>query len=108
MHCDADGCERKFVPRGPVADFKLCRQRAELNGWGSATAEAGGEIVDLCPDHRRPAAEPDYAAEKRLPDGRTCADCFAVKYCVGIGCTTAESTSCDYWPNRFRLTAVAS
>jgi hypothetical protein len=48
-------------------------------------------------------SEPDYRAEMKLPDGRTCADCYAVRFCVGIGCTTAAATSCDYWPRRFRI-----
>lgn len=47
------------------------------------------------------AKEPDYEADMKLPAGRTCADCFASKFCIGIGCTKEESTSCDYWPNRF-------
>lgn len=50
--------------------------------------------------------EPDYNADMRLPDGKTCADCYAVRFCVGIGCTTVESTKCDYWPRRFREPAA--
>lgn len=50
-------------------------------------------------------SEPDYSEEMKLPPGRTCADCFAARFCIGIGCTTAESTSCDYWPNRFKPVA---
>lgn len=49
-----------------------------------------------------PTPAPNYAAERRLPPGATCAQCFAVRFCVGIGCTSATATSCDYWPNRFR------
>jgi hypothetical protein len=49
------------------------------------------------------AIEPDYRADMKLPEGRACADCHAAAFCIGIGCTTAESTSCDYWPNRFRV-----
>jgi hypothetical protein len=39
---------------------------------------------------RRENAEPDYQAEMKLPAGKTCASCFAVRFCigiVGIGCT---------------------
>jgi hypothetical protein len=39
--------------------------------------------------------EPNYAEEMKLPDGRTCSECFASRFCIGIGCTTAESTKCD-------------
>jgi hypothetical protein len=46
--------------------------------------------------------EPNYTEEMKLPTGKTCADCFASKFCIGIGCTTADDTSCDYWPNRFK------
>lgn len=53
-------------------------------------------------------SEPDYTADMRLPSGRGCADCFAVRFCVGIGCTTPVETSCDYWPNRFRLSSLAT
>lgn len=43
----------------------------------------------------------NYDAAMRLPVGKTCSDCLHVKFCIGIGCTKAESTSCDYYPNRF-------
>ncbi len=47
-------------------------------------------------------SEPDYNAEMRLPTGKTCDDCFAHKFCFGIGCSWSGRTSCDYWPNRFQ------
>lgn len=43
----------------------------------------------------------DYQKEMQLPVGKTCADCYAVKFCVGIGCTKTDATKCDYYPNRF-------
>ncbi len=46
-------------------------------------------------------SEPNYRAEMKLPDGCMCADCHAVQFCVGIGCTKPEATKCDYWPSRF-------
>lgn len=46
--------------------------------------------------------EPNYDEDMKLPPGKTCADCFASRFCIGIGCTTPERTTCDYWPNRFR------
>lgn len=48
------------------------------------------------------AREPNYDEEMKLPEGKTCADCYAVRFCVGIGCTVATATKCDYWPRRFR------
>lgn len=44
----------------------------------------------------------DYEKAMQLPPGKTCADCYAIKFCLGIGCTTLSSTKCDYHPNRFR------
>lgn len=46
-------------------------------------------------------AEPDYDAEMRLPDGKTCADCHHIARCTGFGFTSPKRTSCDFWPNRF-------
>jgi hypothetical protein len=37
-----------------------------------------------------------------LPEGNTCNDCYAFRFCIGIGCTSHGATHCDYWPNRFR------
>ena len=48
VHCDADGCERKFVPRSPRTDYTETRRRAELYGWVSLKDDAG-ELQDLCP-----------------------------------------------------------
>lgn len=53
-----------------------------------------------------PKVEPNYHEEMKLPEGRVCGDCFAWRFCIGIGCTTAERTTCDYWPNRFKLRVV--
>ena len=47
--------------------------------------------------------EPDYDAEMKLAEGKTCGDCFHIKRCLGLGYTSAETnTSCDFWPSRFR------
>lgn len=46
--------------------------------------------------------EPNYDEDMKLPAGKTCSDCYAARFCVGIGCTKPGSTKCDYWPNRFR------
>ncbi len=43
----------------------------------------------------------DYEKDMQLPAGKTCADCYAVRFCVGIGCTKPDATKCDYHPNRF-------
>lgn len=46
--------------------------------------------------------EPDYAAERKLPDGMTCADCRHGSLCDGLfGAVRRGFTSCDFWPSRF-------
>ncbi len=40
-------------------------------------------------------------AEMQLPPGKTCSDCYAYRFCSGIGCTWADRTQCDYHPRRF-------
>ena len=48
------------------------------------------------------AAEPDYAGERRLPSGLTCADCNHAARCDGLfGAVRKGFTSCDFWPSRF-------
>lgn len=45
---------------------------------------------------------PDYTAERRLPAGKTCADCRHGKRCDGLfGAVRLAFTSCDFWPNLF-------
>lgn len=47
-------------------------------------------------------AEPDYAAERRLPDGVTCVDCRHGSRCEALfGAVRKRFTSCDFWPSRF-------
>lgn len=47
--------------------------------------------------------EPDYAAERKLPPGKTCADCAHGPRCDGLfGAVRRGFTSCDFWPSRFR------
>lgn len=46
--------------------------------------------------------EPNYDADMKLPEGKSCDDCYAAHFCFGIGCSKPGRTSCDYWPNRFR------
>lgn len=52
--------------------------------------------------------EPDYDAEMRLPEGRTCADCRHIARCKGFGFSWPERTSCDFWPSRFALKSGAT
>jgi hypothetical protein len=52
--------------------------------------------------------EPDYDAEMRLPEGRTCDDCAHAKRCFGFGFSTPGRTSCDFWPNKYREAAKAA
>ena len=47
-------------------------------------------------------AEPDYAAEQKLPEGTTCGDCVHGKRCDALfGAVRRGFTSCDFWPSRF-------
>jgi len=47
-------------------------------------------------------AEPNYAAERKLPAGATCADCRHGKRCDGLfGAIRNAFTSCDFWPSRY-------
>lgn len=54
-----------------------------------------------------PKPEPDYDAEMKLPDGKTCEDCAHWKRCKGFGFTVAGATSCDFHPSRWREAAPA-
>ncbi len=58
--------------------------------------------MSYAPDERRPPAEPDYAAERRLPEGKTCADCRFGPKCDGLfGAVRRGFTSCDFWPSKW-------
>jgi hypothetical protein len=47
-------------------------------------------------------SEPDYRKDMDLPPGKKCGDCFASRHCIALGISTADRTSCDFWPNRFK------
>ena len=50
--------------------------------------------------------EPDYQAERKLPAGKTCADCVHGKRCDALfGAVRRAFTSCDFWPSRYRALA---
>ncbi len=52
--------------------------------------------------------EPDYDAEKKLPEGKTCSDCVHAPRCAMLmGARVREWTSCDFWPRRFVLQVKA-
>ena len=47
-------------------------------------------------------AERDYDSEMRLPEGRTCGDCFHFKKtCEWLVSHVASDTKCDWWPSKF-------
>lgn len=51
------------------------------------------------------APESDYAAERRLPSGKTCAAFVHGQRCDGLfGAVRKAFTSCDFWPSRYRPT----
>jgi hypothetical protein len=43
----------------------------------------------------------------QLPEGKTCANCAHLQRCLALGCTRAERTACDFYPNMFRERALA-
>ena len=60
-------------------------------------------IWDTCPEcNGNGCTGRTFRDETALPEGKTCNDCYAFKFCIGIGCTSHGATHCDYWPNRFR------
>lgn len=51
--------------------------------------------------------EPNYEAERRLPDGKTCADCRHGARCDALfGAVRRQFKSCDFWPSRFSAKCV--
>lgn len=48
------------------------------------------------------AVDPDYAADRKLPEGLTCAACRNGPRCDGLfGAVRRAFTTCDFWPSRF-------
>ena len=46
--------------------------------------------------------EANYEAERRLPEGITCAACCHGPRCDGLfGAVRKGFTSCDFWPSRY-------
>lgn len=46
-------------------------------------------------------SEPDFDAEMKLPDGKSCADCRHINRCESFGVASKIDTSCDYHPSKF-------
>ena len=42
-----------------------------------------------------------------LPEGKTCADCYAVRHCTALYGVKTTDTKCDFWPVRFREPAAS-
>lgn len=42
-------------------------------------------------------------SEMKLPEGRTCGECYAFKHCKGLFGCKSYNTECDYFPVRFRI-----
>lgn len=51
---------------------------------------------------RERPSEPDYDAEMKLSDGKTCDDCFHARRCFGMGFSSTGRKSCDFYPSRYR------
>ena len=52
--------------------------------------------------------EPDYDAEMKLPEGKTCGDCVHCKRCCSMFGHVPSDASCDWWPSRFQPVAQVS
>jgi hypothetical protein len=53
-------------------------------------------------DRPRFRKEPDYGAEMKLSEGKTCGDCWHLKRCRALGFTSSDAnTRCDFHPRRF-------
>jgi hypothetical protein len=51
--------------------------------------------------------EPDYEAERKLPDGKTCADCRHGPTCGALfGAVRQRFTYCDFWPSQYLALAT--
>lgn len=61
--------------------------------------EQGGDTMKhgCCTDK---ACTPETCME--LPQGKTCADCVRINYCISLGVTDTARTSCDWFPRRFK------
>ncbi len=46
-------------------------------------------------------SEPDYRAEMKLPEGKTCGECIYFGHCKGLFGCPPTNTSCDWHPSRF-------
>lgn len=66
-------------------------------------AEVHAEAIAEHEARQRPRPpEPDYAAEMKLPEGKTCDHCWHVKRCRALGYTSSvDRTGCDFHPRRF-------
>ncbi len=66
-----------------------------------------GLVLQAFDELRLPAAETDYQAEMRLPEGKTCGDCVHTSRCVALFGHTGVDTSCDFHPSRYRERVAA-
>ena len=56
-------------------------------------------------EHPRPSCS--TFATMDLPEGKTCADCYAVRHCTALYGVKTTDTKCDFWPVRFREPAAS-
>jgi hypothetical protein len=49
-------------------------------------------------------SEPNYDAEMKLPEGKTCGDCKHIKRCKAFGYAQPDRRDCDFYPSRFAAT----
>ena len=73
-----------------------------MNTNDSPNSESPASLPEASAIAERLSTEPDYDAEMRLAPGVTCDDCAHCRRCFAFGFSEPGSTSCDFYPNRFR------
>lgn len=104
---------QNFIQRGLAAqravDDAISRHAARENYRRAPRTQKSRVGAGGAPAVSHPAAKPvsnDTAwsrnnEEMALPPGKTCGQCYAFRFCSGIGIAKPEQTRCDYWPVRF-------
>jgi hypothetical protein len=87
----------------PASLAALARGLATAAANRSARIAARASSSALTGATKPIAREPDYAAERRLPDGVTCAACVHAPRCDALfGAVRRAFTSCDFSPSRYK------
>jgi hypothetical protein len=63
-------------------------------------------FVPLCVQRTGKECRDCVECLSKIPNGQTCATCWNVKLCVGLGVTQPERQFCDYEPSIYRRAQV--